>query len=230
MSSSPGGGSVGSGSITEQRVRVPYRDIVISELTGNIVSDSVIVNIDNSSSSDQSQSENDNNYEEEVECEQEEEAECEAEEEEEDDEFASESGKLVEDQGSPSSVDEFDDDFDDDDDDDDDEKEEMNHDDWEVRMLAAEMHKRESVSTDFPSDLDESDGLLRRRRKRSETDTDGSGAELEVLRRPRASSLDQHNLRRGMSVNLGSSSSSSGSKRRGSVFKAMSFDRDKDRL
>lgn len=98
-------------------------------------------------------------------------------------------------------------------------------------MLAAELQKRESVSTDFPSDLDESNGLLRRRRKRSETDTEGSGAELEVLRRPRASSLDQHNLRRGMSVNLGSSSSgASGSRRRGSVFKAMSFDRDKDRL
>lgn len=224
MSSSSGVGS------TDPRIRGPYRDIVISELTGNIVSDSVIVNIETSSGSEQSQSENDNNYEEEEGEEEETIGECdgeeEAEEEEEDDEFLSESGRLVENRGSRSSDDEFEDDFDDDDE----EEEEMHHNDWEVRMLAAELQKRESVSTDFPSDLEESDGLLRRRRKRSETDTEGSGAELEVLRRPRASSLDQHNLRRGMSMSVGSSSGASGSRRRGSVFKAMSFDRDKDRL
>ncbi|XP_021704984.1 uncharacterized protein LOC5563584 isoform X2 [Aedes aegypti] len=224
MSSSSGVGS------TDPRIRGPYRDIVISELTGNIVSDSVIVSIETSSGSEQSQSENDNNYEEEEGEEEETIGECdgeeEAEEEEEDDEFLSESGRLVENRGSRSSDDEFEDDFDDDDE----EEEEMHHNDWEVRMLAAELQKRESVSTDFPSDLEESDGLLRRRRKRSETDTEGSGAELEVLRRPRASSLDQHNLRRGMSMSVGSSSGASGSRRRGSVFKAMSFDRDKDRL
>ncbi|XP_062560647.1 uncharacterized protein LOC134224966 [Armigeres subalbatus] len=227
MSSSTGASGL------DPRIRGPYRDIVISELTGNIVSDSVIVNIETSSSSEQSQSENDNNYEvEEEEGEEEGMGECEggeeeeAEEEEDDDEFTNESGRLVENRGSRSSEDDFEDDFDDDDE----EEEEMNHNDWEVRMLAAELQKRESISTDFPSDLDESDGLLRRRRKRSETDTDGSGAEFEVLRRPRASSLDQHNLRRGMSVSVGSSSGASGSRRRGSVFKAMSFDRDKDRL
>lgn len=211
-------------------MRSPYRDIVISEVTGNIISDSVVVNIENSSSSEQSHSENDNNFDEDdgQQEEEEEEAddatgECQEEEEEDEEEeddvdFTSESGKLVQNQGSRSSEDDFDEDFDDEDDD----GEQMNHNDWEVRMLAAELQKREHVSTDLPSDLDENDGLLRRRRKRSDTDTEGSGAESHTLRRPRAASLDQFNLRRGASLNL--------SKHRASVYKAMSFDRDKDRL
>ena len=100
--------------------------------------------------------------------------------------------------------------FEDDDMEDDDN---LNHNDWEVRMLAAELKKRESISEGH-SDIDESDGLLRRRKKKSDTDTDVSDPEVEP--RPRASSLDQHNLRQQY-------------KCRG-VFKAMSFDRDKDRL
>lgn len=93
-----------------------------------------------------------------------------------------------------------------------DEDDDLNHNDWEVRMLAAELEKRESVS-----DIDESDGLLRRRKKRSDTDTDISESEMETTTpRPRASSFDQNNTRNTY-------------KCRG-VFKAMSFDRDKDRL
>ncbi|KAL1380317.1 hypothetical protein pipiens_014297 [Culex pipiens pipiens] len=197
----------------------------------------VIVNIEKSSSSEHS----DNNYEEEggeEEGEEEETGELGVEEEveeEEDDEFASESGNLVQNRGSRSSDDDFyvdDFDVDEEEEEAEEEEEQMNHNDWEVRMLAAELKKRESVSTDFPSDVDEHDGLLRRRRKRSETDTDGSGAELEVLRRPRAASLDQHNLRRmaSMSSAAGPSQQQQQQRRRGSIFKAMSFDRDKDRL
>uniref|UniRef100_A0A8D8E029 Cyclic nucleotide-gated cation channel alpha-3 n=1 Tax=Culex pipiens TaxID=7175 RepID=A0A8D8E029_CULPI len=226
-----------SSSPAVDRIRSPYRDIVISELTGNIISDSVIVNIEKSSSSEHS----DNNYEEEggeEEGEEEETGELGVEEEveeEEDDEFASESGNLVQNRGSRSSDDDFyvdDFDVDEEEEEAEEEEEQMNHNDWEVRMLAAELKKRESVSTDFPSDVDEHDGLLRRRRKRSETDTDGSGAELEVLRRPRAASLDQHNLRRmaSMSSAAGPSQQQQQQRRRGSIFKAMSFDRDKDRL
>lgn len=87
--------------------------------------------------------------------------------------------------------------------------------DWEVRMLAAELKKRESVS-ELPTDFDENDGLLRRRKRRSETDTDASEAEAGHSR-PRAASLDQHNLRKQQYKCRG-------------VFKAMSFDRDKDQL
>ncbi|XP_055644039.1 uncharacterized protein LOC129780113 isoform X3 [Toxorhynchites rutilus septentrionalis] len=220
-----------STAVSGERMRSPYRDIVISELTGNIISDSVVVNIENSSNSEHSHSENDNNYDEDDgeqeeeeenvgECQEVEEEDEEEEGDEEEDEvgLGSESGKLVRNLGSRSSEDDFDEDFDDEDDD----SEQMNHNDWEVRMLAAELQKRDNVSTDLPSDLDENDGLLRRRRKRSDTDTDGSGAESQALRRPRAASLDQFNLRRGASLNL--------SKHRASVYKAMSFDRDKDRL
>lgn len=99
------------------------------------------------------------------------------------------------------------------------EEEELHHNDWEVRMLAAELKKRESVSesSHTPSQLpSENDGLLRRRKRRSDTDTDAS--ETEVSRtRPRAASLDQHNLRKQQFKCRG-------------VFKAMSFDRDKDQL
>lgn len=97
---------------------------------------------------------------------------------------------------------------------------ELHSNDWEVKMLAAELEKRESkTSMDLcVADLDESDGLLRRRRKRSyTTDTDHSDADVDALLRPRAGSLDQVNL------------SKKRDKSRG-VFKAMSFDRDKDKL
>lgn len=98
---------------------------------------------------------------------------------------------------------------------------ELHCDDWEIKMLAAELNRRESnkkeESSEALSDADEHGGLLRRRRKRSDTDTECSSEITEdTATRPRASSLDQHNLHQR-------------SKTKG-VFKAMSFDRDKDRL
>ncbi|XP_054087020.1 uncharacterized protein LOC105215046 isoform X2 [Zeugodacus cucurbitae] len=94
----------------------------------------------------------------------------------------------------------------------------VHHNDWEVKMLAAEMAKQErkrANSTDFKS----SNSILRRRRKFSETETDISETDPEVesfsLSRPRASSLDQFNLRYGTGKD---------------IFKAISIDRDKNKL
>jgi hypothetical protein len=152
-----------------QRVVSPRNNsnIVVSGLTGNIVSDSVVVNIEDteedSIASNPSQSE--------------------------DEEEEAEEGTMGE----------------------------LHHNDWEVRMLAAELKKRKSVS-ELPADFDESDGLLRRRKRRSDTDTDASEGEARPQQsRPRAASLDQHNLRKQQYKCKG-------------VFKAMSFDRDKDQL
>ncbi|XP_058057764.1 uncharacterized protein LOC131208868 [Anopheles bellator] len=258
--------------------RTPYRDLVISELTGNIISDSVIVNIETTSSSqsenehegsleeptsqdiaegeagdvelrrlmrrsrsrsretdedrDDEDADGDDDYddgEDEEELEEEDNAEEElvAEEEDQEQEQEEEEEQLEEE------------------DEDEDEDEELNHNDWEVRMLAAELKKRESISTDFPSELEGTggggDGMLRRRhRKRSDTDTDGSDApgtaDRDAFGRPRASSLDQHNLqRRGngstTTTTTAPPTGSRGSFRsRGGIFKALSFDRDKDRL
>lgn len=105
------------------------------------------------------------------------------------------------------------------------EEEELHCDDWEIRMLAAEMERREhSLSGDAADqhpDHGSSSGV-RRRRKRSETDEATSTAtehsEQEVERhphRPRAASLDQ---------------SKAATRRGRGFFKALSFDRDKDRL
>ena len=150
-----------------QRVSSPKaNNFIVSNLTGNIVSDSVVLNIEDETEDTAgsiSQSE------------------------EEDEEM--EEG----------AVDEF------------------QSNDWEVRMLAAELKKRESVS-EPPTHCDEKDGLLRRRKRRSDTDTDASETEVSGHpSRPRASSLDQHNLRKQQYKCRG-------------VFKAMSFDRDKDQL
>lgn len=100
--------------------------------------------------------------------------------------------------------------------------EELHCDDWEIRMLAAELNRRESkkeeASSEAGSGPDEHGRLLRRRRRKEksvDTDTEISDNENDHLARPRAASLDQHNLRRQTSKG---------------VFKAMSFDRDKDRL
>lgn len=150
-----------------QRVTSPSssNNFVVSSLTGNIVSESVVLNIEDETEEDESIA-------------------------------------------SPS--------------DDDDEIEEgiideLHHNDWEVRMLAAELKKRQSVS-ELSTPHSEGDGLLRRRKRRSETDTDASEPESTAQRsRPRASSLDQHNLRKQQYKCRG-------------VFKAMSFDRDKDQL
>lgn len=72
----------------------------------------------------------------------------------------------------------------------------LHHNDWEVRMLAAELKKRKSVteSQTLPQ-TSENDGLLRRRRRRSDADTDASENEASHSR-SRAASLDQHNLRK----------------------------------
>ncbi|KAM7348990.1 cyclic nucleotide-gated ion channel-like isoform 4-T10 [Cochliomyia hominivorax] len=116
-----------------------------------------------------------------------------------------------------------------DDEDDDDEIESsdnhVHHNDWEVRMLAAEMEKQERKRGHSLSDNLQVDGtklcgtFLRRRRKFSDTETEHSETDAEHAPstvRPRASSLDQFNLRYGIS--------------RGGIFKAMSIDRDKDKL
>lgn len=152
-----------------QRMTPPRANsnIIVSSLTGNLVSESVVLNIEDeteedSAGSNESQSEDDEENEE-------------------------------------GAVDEF------------------QSNDWEVRMLAAELKKRESIS-ELPVDCDESDGLLRRRKRRSDTDTDASETEVRGHHsRPRAASLDQHNLRKQQYKCRG-------------VFKAMSFDRDKDQL
>uniref|UniRef100_A0A8W7P9M6 Uncharacterized protein n=1 Tax=Anopheles coluzzii TaxID=1518534 RepID=A0A8W7P9M6_ANOCL len=256
-------------SATTDRIRSPYRDLVISELTGNIVSDSVIVNIEaTSSSQSESQSENDQPYGEEEEEEDEQgearqlmrhrrsrsretddddndgadedcddeaafgeelEGELEQEEEEEEEEAGNEEEEQEEEEQAEEEEEE-------------EEEEELNHNDWEVRMLAAELKKRESISTDFPAELEGGDGLVRRRshRKRSDTDTDGSeGTERDAFGRPRASSLDQHNLQRraafgraGRAPTIAGppSAGPSAPRSRGGIFKALSFDRDKDRL
>lgn len=152
-----------------QRVASPRstNNIIVSNLTGNIVSESVVLNIEDETEEESAGSN----------------------ESEEDDEEMEE--EVVED--------------------------EFQSNDWEVRMLAAELKKRKSIS-ELPVDCDESDGLLRRRKRRSDTDTDASETDVKAQHsRPRAASLDQHNLRKQQYKCRG-------------VFKAMSFDRDKDQL
>ncbi|XP_037823475.1 uncharacterized protein LOC119611809 isoform X3 [Lucilia sericata] len=116
---------------------------------------------------------------------------------------------------------------DDDDEDDDNESSDnhVHHNDWEVRMLAAEMEKQErkrglSLSDNLQMGCTKLSGTyLRRRRKFSDTETECSETDAEqapATVRPRASSLDQFNLRYGIG--------------RGGIFKAMSIDRDKDKL
>lgn len=101
----------------------------------------------------------------------------------------------------------------------------VHHNDWEVRMLAAEMEKQErkrGLSLSEHSALPNSkmgSSFLRRRRKLSDTETECSETEVEQTpthSRPRASSLDQFNMRYGIG--------------RSGIFKAMSIDRDKDKL
>ncbi|TMW45350.1 hypothetical protein DOY81_009570, partial [Sarcophaga bullata] len=102
----------------------------------------------------------------------------------------------------------------------------VHHNDWEVRMLAAEMEKQErkrglSLSDNLHlNGTKPSSTLLRRRRKFSDTETEYSeetdADQTPAIVRPRASSLDQFNLRYGIG--------------RGGIFKAMSIDRDKDKL
>lgn len=141
-------------------------NIVVSNLTGNIVSESVVVNIEDET---------------------------------EDDSLMSNLSQSEDEEMEESTVEEFD------------------HNDWEVQMLAAELKKRESVS-EFQPEKGENDGVVRRRKRKSDTDTDASETETGAQHsRPRAASLDQHNLRKHQYKCRG-------------VFKAMSFDRDKDQL
>lgn len=161
--------------------------MLFDDVTGNIarLSDSVVLNIENSSSASSSV-----------------------------DEDALDEQEEEEDQ------------LQDDDDDGDDNDQDLHCDDWEIRMLAAELNRRESkrdeqlLSSDTTSEGDgEESGLVRRRvQEREDTfDTDTEPSETEArdpVVRPRAASLDQHNIRR----------------EKAKVFKAFSFDRDKDRL
>lgn len=171
-----------SRTITRRGSSPRNNNIVVSNLTGNIVSDSVVLNIEdeteeNSSTSNESHSDVD------------------------DDEDKDKGGDEDNAIGNEEEEEE--------------EDEELSHTDWEVQMLRAELEKRKSV-TELPSDIDESDGLLRRRKRRSDTDTDASETERGTSR-PRAASLDQHNIRQQQYRCRG-------------VFKAMSFDRNKDQL
>lgn len=186
----------------------------VADVTGNLhrVGDSVILQIDDSSSAAYSSSSDcerhrrrsmgigrmdsqdiDNEYEDDDEEEEEEDAEEEEDDEQLDDEEAS------------------------------DYEEELHCDDWEIRMLAAEMERREHSKDEGQghSHQHHQEGGIRRRRKRSDaeeattTATEQSEQEAEQPggHRPRASSLDQNK-----------------SSRRRGFFKALSFDRDKDRL
>lgn len=91
--------------------------------------------------------------------------------------------------------------------------------DWEIRMLAAELERRSSKKEDTETDVGQSstdrNHHLRQRRRISITEADMSESDTDQMIRPRASSLDQHNLSR---------------QRNKGVFKTLSFDRDKDRL
>ncbi|XP_033238429.1 serine-rich adhesin for platelets-like isoform X4 [Drosophila pseudoobscura] len=197
--------------------------MVVSDVTGNLtrLSDSVILDIGESSSSSSSSSKL--NIAEEEDDEDEEEAEAEAEAEADEELTASGTGNN----------------------------------DWEVRMLAAEMERQERKRghslSDNLGDLKHCSTFLRRRRKFSDTETEFSETDMDEQlargsggpigsgtsglageapatgagptssgsgiqsgsQRPRASSLDQFNLRYGIG--------------RG-IFKAMSIDRDKDKL
>lgn len=199
----------------------PYRrGLMVADMAGNLrrVGDSVILNIEDSSSAANSSS---SDYEPGVG--RMDSYERDFDEEEED----------AERQGRSDSDDDDDADVDNDDD------EELHCDDWEIRMLAAEMERRENSQVEMSgANLDGNAAAsgVRRRRKRSETTTDETTehSEQEVAsasalvaaatagqqqvhdsaHRPRASSLDQNNP----------------AKRSRGFFKAMSFDRDKDRL
>lgn len=111
--------------------------------------------------------------------------------------------------------------------DNDDDDEELHCDDWEVRMLAAELHQRETkkqISSEGCSDTGEEGRLLRRRRRKESVDdaninTTNIGPAANVMNysknRPRAASLDLHSVRR---------------QKCRDVYKTLSFERDKDQL
>lgn len=99
--------------------------------------------------------------------------------------------------------------------------EDLSHDNWEIRLLAAELNRRESRRDETLSSVaSEPNGSSSgRRRLQSDTlDTDTENSELETYRvqRPRAASFDY--------------TSTGPRQRSGGILKAFSFDRDKDQL
>lgn len=101
--------------------------------------------------------------------------------------------------------------------------EDLSHDNWEIRMLAAELNRRESRRDDPLSSAAGQDPNAsssgRRQRLQSDTlDTDTENSELEPdrVQRPRAASFDH--------------APSSARQRCRGILKAFSFDRDKDQL
>lgn len=100
----------------------------------------------------------------------------------------------------------------------------LNHDNWEIRMLAAELDRRESRRDEPLSSASEanesSSGVRQRVNLRSDTlDTDTENSELELDRvqrgRARSASFDQQSVPR---------------QRPRGILKAFSFDRDKNQL
>lgn len=108
-------------------------------------------------------------------------------------------------------------------DDDDDDDGGLQHDNWEIRMLAAELNRRESrrdepLSSEVSEANESSSDLPNRLQTRSDTldtDTENSELELERVQRPRAASFDHQTVPR---------------QRTRAMLKAFSFDRDKDQL
>lgn len=109
-----------------------------------------------------------------------------------------------------------------DDDEDVDIDDDLQHDNWEIRMLAAELSRRESrreepLSSEA-SEGNSSFGARHRHQMRSDTlDTESENSEMETdrVQRPRAASFDQQSIPR---------------QRTRGILKAFSFDRDKDQL
>lgn len=101
--------------------------------------------------------------------------------------------------------------------------EDLSHDNWEIRMLAAELSRRESrrdepLSSGAGEDQNASSSGRRQRLQSDTLDTDTENSELEPdrVQRPRAASFDY---------------TPSGARQRCKGFlKAFSFDRDKDQL
>lgn len=101
----------------------------------------------------------------------------------------------------------------------------LNHDNWEIRMLAAELNRRESrreepLSSEASEANESSSGARPRLQIRSDTlDTDTENSELETDRvqrfRARSASFDHQSVPR---------------QRPRGILKAFSFDRDKNQL
>lgn len=100
--------------------------------------------------------------------------------------------------------------------------EDLSHDNWEIRLLAAELNRRES-RRDEPASSAGGDpnasSSSRRQRLQSDTldtDTENSEMEPERVQRPRAASFDY--------------TPTTTRQRCKGILKAFSFDRDKDQL